>query len=240
MTEHPPAAARQRASAALVIAVDGPVGSGKSTMARRLAATLGSVYIDSGAMYRAMGWQAIQAAVALSDQAGLAQLAARTEIRVVSGPAGPRVLVDDLDVTDRLRTPEIDHAASVVSTCAAVRGRLVSLQRALARETGVVMDGRDIGTVVFPDAHLKFFLDADLAVRAERRGHDLREAGTPMDPARLRDEIARRDARDAGREVSPLRPARDAIRIDSSALDQEQVLARMLAEVDRLLKQPKS
>ncbi|HTX54160.1 MAG TPA: (d)CMP kinase [Candidatus Baltobacteraceae bacterium] len=219
----------------LVIAIDGPVGSGKSTMARRLAATLGLVYIDSGAMYRAMGWQAIRAGLPLDDQPGLTALAARTAMRVVSGPAGPRILVDGEDVTDGLRTPAIDQAASVVSTCPAVRERLVALQRACAKESGVVMDGRDIGTVVFPDAHLKFFLDADLAVRAARRGKDLERAGTPMATDQLHDEIARRDARDISREHSPLRAAPDAIRIDSSGLDPEQVLARMLTEVERFL-----
>jgi CMP/dCMP kinase len=230
----------RRSRPGLVIAIDGPVGSGKSTMARRLAAALGSVHIDSGAMYRAMGWQAIQAGVELTDQAGLTALAQRTDIGIVSGPAGPRVLVDGLDVTDRLRTPQIDHAASVVSTCAVVRERLVALQRALAKSSGIVMDGRDIGTVVFPDADLKFFLEANLAVRAERRARDLCQAGTPMEPVRLQEEISRRDARDSGRQHSPLRPAPDAIRIDSSGLDPEQVLGRMLDEVHQFLQQHKS
>ncbi len=215
----------------LVIAIDGPVGSGKSTMARRLAATLGLLYIDSGAMYRAMGWQAIAAGVPLEDTRGVTALAARTDMRVVSGPAGPRILVDGMDVTDQLRTPTIDQAASVVSTCPAVRERLVALQRACAKASGVVMDGRDIGTVVFPDAHLKFFLDADLAVRAARRARDLDRAGTPMATEKLEEEIARRDARDMTREHSPLRVAPDAIRIDSSGLDPDQVFTRLLAAV---------
>ncbi len=215
----------------LVIAIDGPVGSGKSTMARRLAATLGLLYIDSGAMYRAMGWQAIAAGVPLEDTRGVTALAARTDMRVVSGPAGPRILVDGMDVTDQLRTPTIDQAASVVSTCPAVRQRLVALQRACAKASGVVMDGRDIGTVVFPDAHLKFFLDADLAVRAARRAKDLERAGTPMVTEKLEEEIARRDARDMTREHSPLRVAPDAIRIDSSGLDPDQVFTRLLAAV---------
>ncbi|HYL82333.1 MAG TPA: (d)CMP kinase, partial [Candidatus Acidoferrum sp.] len=161
----------------LVIAIDGPVGAGKSTAARRLAAALGSVYIDSGAMYRAMGWKAIQEGVDLRHHPSLADLAARTDIRVVAGLSGPRVLGDGVDVTAALRTPTIDEASSLVSTCPEVRERLVAPQRAMAREGGVVMDGRDIGTVVFPDADLKFYLDADLSVRASRRLGDLRHAG---------------------------------------------------------------
>jgi CMP/dCMP kinase len=225
-----------RSSSCLVIAIDGPVGAGKSSMARRLAEALGCVYVDSGAMYRAIGWKAIRDGVDLTDQARLATLAAATDIRILPGPSGPRVLVDGEDRTHALRTPEIDQAASLVSTCMAVRERLVALQRSMAARTGVVMDGRDIGTVVFPDADLKFFLDADLAVRAERRRRDLERAGTPTAHAAVQEEVARRDARDRGREVSPLRPAADAVRIDSTDLSADEVIQRMLAEVARVLK----
>ena len=224
----------------LVIAIDGPVGAGKSTMARRLAETLGCVYVDSGAMYRALGWKAVRDGVVLTDHERLATLAAATDIRILPAPAGPRVLVDGEDATHALRTPEIDQAASVVSTCAAVRERLVALQRSMAARAGVVMDGRDIGTVVFPDADLKFFLDADLGVRAERRRRDLERAGAPTAHAVVREEVARRDARDREREVSPLRPAADAIRIDSTDLSADEVIQRMLAEVARVLKQDNS
>jgi CMP/dCMP kinase len=219
----------------LVIAVDGPVGAGKSTAARRLAEALGSVYIDSGAMYRAMGWKAIQAGVDLRDRAGLAQLAGHTDIRVVAGASTPRVLVDGADVTAALRTPRIDDAASLVSTCKEVRERLVALQRAMGREGGVVMDGRDIGTVVFPDADLKFYLDADLSVRASRRQGDLKQAGSQADLPAVQAEIERRDERDRGREISPLRVAPDAVRIDSSNLDADAVLRLMLAAVRKVV-----
>jgi cytidylate kinase len=218
----------------LVIAIDGPVGAGKSTMARQLARALGVVHIDSGAMYRAMGWKAMEAGVDLSDHGALAALAERTEIRVIPGDPSFRLLVDDVDVTGWLRTPAVDQAASLVSTCPAVRERLVALQRTMAREGGVVMDGRDIGTVVFPDADLKFFLEADLEVRAARRWQDLQRAGTRLEAATVRDEIAQRDARDSGRDVSPLRPAADAIHIDTTGVDPEGVLAIMLAAVARL------
>lgn len=223
-------------AARLVIAIDGPVGAGKSTAARRLAQALGSLYIDSGAMYRAMGWKAVQAGVEVEDHEALARLAADTDIRVVATRQGspPRILVDGQDVTAGLRTPPMDHASSVVSTCPAVRERLVALQRALAREHGVVMDGRDIGTVVFPDADLKFFLDADLDIRAARRAQDLAALGTRPDLADVRGDVVRRDARDRSREASPLRPAEDAIRLDTTALDPDGVLQAMLAEVAKV------
>jgi cytidylate kinase len=218
----------------LVIAIDGPVGAGKSTAARRLAEALGYVYIDSGAMYRAMGWKASQSGVDLRDHAMLARLAGDTDIRVVAGPSGPRVLVDGMDVTVALRTPAIDEAASLVSTCPEVRERLVALQRVVARGGGVVMDGRDIGTVVFPNADLKFYLDADLTVRASRRLGDLRHAGAQIDLPTVQAEVARRDERDRGRAVSPLHSAPDAIRIDSTALDTDAVLHLMLSAVQKV------
>jgi cytidylate kinase len=220
----------------LVIAVDGPVGAGKSTAARRVAEALGLLYIDSGAMYRAMGWKATRAGVDLADHETLARLADDTDIRVLA-PAGggsPRVLVDGRDVTDELRTPAMDEASSVVSTCPAVRRRLVALQRSMAREQGVAMDGRDIGTVVFPDADVKFFLEADVDVRAGRRARDLAAAGTPVALDRVRANLVQRDARDSGREVSPLRAAPDAVRLDTTGLDPDQVLRAMLAEVAKV------
>lgn len=220
----------------LVIAIDGPVGAGKSTAARRLAKALSYIYIDSGAMYRAMGWKARQAGVDLHDRERLGALAAATDIRVVAAPEGPRVLVDGQDVTAALRTPEMDEASSVVSTLPEIRRRLVALQRAMAKEGGIVMDGRDIGSVVFPDADLKFYLDADLTVRATRHLEDLRRIGTPADLDAVQAEVARRDGRDRGRETSPLTVAADAIRIDSTALDADGVLQVMLEAVRRVLK----
>ncbi|MEK7220900.1 MAG: (d)CMP kinase [candidate division NC10 bacterium] len=220
----------------LVIAIDGPVGAGKSTAARRLAQALGYVYVDSGAMYRAMGWKARQAGLGLHDRERLVALAAATDIRVMAAPEGPRVLMDGKDVTAALRTPEMDEASSVVSTFPEIRRRLVALQQAMAKEGGIVMDGRDIGTVVFPDADLKFYLDADLTVRAARRLQDLRQTGTPIDLDAVRVEVARRDERDRGRETSPLTVAADAIRIDSTALDADGVLRVMLEAVQHVLK----
>jgi cytidylate kinase len=224
----------------LVIAIDGPVGAGKSTAARRLAEALGYIYIDSGAMYRALGWKAFQADVDLQDSARLADLAAATDIRVTAGRSGPRVLVDGEDVTDALRTPAMDRASSLVSVVPEVRQRLVAIQRALAKEGGVVMDGRDIGTVVFPDAEVKFYLDADLTVRAARRAEDLRRGGAEVDPRAVRAEVARRDERDRQRDASPLQAAAEAIRIDSTHLGPEDVVACMLEEVRRFHRSDKS
>lgn len=224
----------------LVIAIDGPVGAGKSTAARRLAEILDYVYIDSGAMYRAMGWKAVQAGLDLRDRERVAALALATNIRLVPGPAGPRVLVDGRDVTAALRTRAMDEASSVISTYPEVRLRLVALQRAMAEVGGIVMDGRDIGTVVFPRADLKFFLDADLAVRAARRLRDLRQSGADADLAAVQADVARRDARDRGRQTSPLTSAADAIRIDSTALTAEEVVERMLEVVRRILGSGKS
>ncbi len=224
----------------LVIAIDGPVGAGKSTAARRLAEVLGYLYIDSGAMYRALGWKAVRAGADLQDPTRLADLAAATDIGVTAGRSGPRVLVDGEDVTEALRTTAMDRASSLVSVVPEVRERLVAIQRAMAKEGGVVMDGRDIGTVVFPNAEVKFYLDADPTVRATRRLEDLRRSGAEVDPEVVQAEVTRRDERDRQRDVSPLQAATDAIRIDSTRLSREEVVARMLAEVRRFLRSDKS
>jgi cytidylate kinase len=224
----------------LVIAIDGPVGAGKSTAARRVAEVLGYIYIDSGAMYRALGWKAVQSGVDLQDPTRLAELAAATDIRVTAGRSGPRVLVDGEDVTDALRTPAMDRASSLVSVVPEVRRRLVAIQRALAKEGGVVMDGRDIGTVVFPGADVKFYLDADPAVRATRRLEDLRRSGVEVAPEMVQTDVARRDERDRQRDASPLQPAADAIRIDSTLLGPEEVVASMLEEIRRFQRSDKS
>jgi cytidylate kinase len=224
----------------LVIAVDGPVGAGKSTAARRLAEVLGYLYIDSGAMYRAVGWKAVRTGVNLHDRNRIAAMVEATDIRVAPGLSSARVLVDGRDVTDELRTRAMDEASSVVSTYPEVRSRLVTLQRAMAEAGGIVMDGRDIGTVVFPDADLKFYLDADLTVRARRRLQDLRQSGTDAGLEAVQADVARRDARDRGREASPLAMAVGAIQIDSTGLGADEVVCRMLAAIEKFGKPDKS
>jgi len=219
----------------LVIAIDGPVGAGKSTAARRLAEALGYLYIDSGAMYRALGRKAVQAGVDLHDPARLADLAAATDIRVAAGGSGPRVLVDGEDVTDALRTPAMDLASSLVSVVPEVRRRLVTIQRAMAKAGGIVMDGRDIGTVVFPDADVKIFLDAPHEVRARRRHLELVEKGLAPS-SEVGSDLAGRDRRDSEREVSPLKMADDAVRIDTASVNIDEVVKAVLKAVDERLR----
>lgn len=217
----------------LVIAIDGPSGAGKSTLARQLAAALGYIYIDTGAMYRAMGWKARQEGIDPSDEARLADFASRTEVTIKKDNSDPRFLVDGIDVTGLIRTPEMGMMASAVSKSPAVRARLLTLQRQLGMQGGVVMDGRDIGTVVFPDADVKFYLDASPGERGKRRYLELRAGGMDVDLARITEEIRQRDLQDSSRTVAPLRKAEDAVLIDSSAMGIEDVLQTMLLEVSK-------
>lgn len=210
-----------------VIAIDGPVGAGKTSAARRLARRLGYRYIDSGAMYRAVAWKVLHLGVRLRDRAAVAAVADAIRIRFVPRGRTLRVHVDGCDVTRHLRTRAVDEGSSVVSTHPRVRHRMVELQRAMARGGGVVMDGRDIGSVVFPHADLKFFLDASLAERARRRHRELATRGTPADLRAVLAAVRRRDRRDRRRRASPLRPAPDAIVIDSTRLSQGGVVDRM-------------
>ena len=212
----------------LIIAIDGPTAAGKSTAGRALAARLGYVYIDSGAMYRAVGWQALEEGLDLDDAERLADLAARTRIRIGGDPARPTVTVDGRDVTDLIRTPAVDAAASTVSTVPGVRAALVEQQREMGREGGVVMDGRDIGTHVFPEADVKFFLSANPDIRANRRYDENVARGRDESLAATLHAIEERDRRDTTRDAAPLRPARDAVTIDTTELSREALLAKML------------
>ena len=218
----------------LVIAIDGPSGSGKSTLARLLANRLGYIYIDTGAMFRSLGWKAKQEGVNPADEAGLAALAARTIVAIEQDNNDPRFFVDGFDVTGLIRTPEMGMMASAVSRSPAVRARLLTLQRELGKDGAVVMDGRDIGTVVFPDADVKFYLVASAAERGRRRYLELKAKGMDVDLAQITREIEMRDQQDSAREIAPLRQAEDALLVDSSALTIEEVLERMLAAVGRV------
>jgi CMP/dCMP kinase len=212
----------------IVVAVDGPAGAGKSTASRTLAGRLGYAYVDTGAMYRAVGVIAHRRGVALDDDEALARLVdgLRFEPRDVGGLA-----VDGTDVSVEIRRAEAGELASRVSTRPVVRERLVTLQRTLGAGGGVVMEGRDIGTVVFPNAEVKLYLTADPIERARRRAAELRARGESVDEAALAREIAARDERDRARSHSPLRPATDALRLDTTGLTLEQVVARMEQEV---------
>ena len=215
----------------LVIAMDGPSGTGKSAVARRLAARLGYSYVESGAMYRAVAWLALETGAALHDGEALGRLAASADIRFETKGSGNRLFLGSRDITEAVRSPEVTQASSQVSVHAAVRTELVARQRALGREGGVVMEGRDIGTKVFPDADLKIFLDASPEVRSERRFRDLAGAGG-ITKARVSQEIEERDRRDRERELSPLVPAEDSIYIDTTHLTVEEVVERILRLVE--------
>jgi cytidylate kinase len=221
----------------LVIAIDGPAGAGKSTIASRLARTLGYVNLESGAMYRALALKSIETGVAPEDGSGLLALANQSTIELEPTPDGNRVLLDKRDVSARIRERDVTDAASRVSTHPGVRQWMVSRQREMGAQGGVIMEGRDIGTVVFPSAEVKIFLDADSSVREGRR---VTQANAQDDPARaekLKQDMRERDRRDSTRATAPLKAADDAIHIDSSALTIEQVIARAEQIVAEKLKQ---
>jgi cytidylate kinase len=217
----------------LVIAVDGPVGAGKSTAARLLAERLGCRYIDSGAMYRALAWKALQMNLDLEDEQRLMRLLGDTSITLEGSGDGLIVRVDGQEVSREIRTPEVEQASSKISTLASIRRVMVARQREMASQGGVVMDGRDIGTVVFPDADVKFYLEARLEERAKRRYLEARRAGVAGDLEKFTEEIEMRDARDMGRSASPLRKAEDAVTIDTTGLNAFQVVAAMESETNR-------
>jgi len=219
---------------ALVIALDGPSGAGKSTIARLLAQQLGYIYIDSGAMYRAIGWKVKQEGIDSSDEERLAELCLRTEILIRNDNSDPKVYVDGKDVSGMIRTQEMGMMASSVSKSPSVRARLLTLQRELGKNGGVVMDGRDIGTVVFPDAEIKFFLDASTEERGRRRYLELKAKGIDVELGRITEEIRDRDEQDSSRALAPLRKADDALLLDSTHMSIEDVLTMMLSIVKKV------
>ena len=216
----------------LIIAIDGPVGSGKSTVARRVADLLGYLHLDSGAMYRAVALAAIRAGVALDDPSGLEFVASGARIDMEMVGAERRILLNGEDVTSQIRGPEMSLHASRVAVVPGVRRVLVSHQQRMGAAGRIVIEGRDIGTVVFPHAGLKIYLDADIEVRARRRWLEYEQKGTPTDLARLVEEVRERDHRDRDRVASPLRRAVDAIYVDCFAIDAEEV-ARLIAMLAR-------
>jgi cytidylate kinase len=214
-----------------VIAIDGPTASGKSTVARAIARRLGFEYLDTGAMYRSVAFVALQQGIDLHDEAALTRLASTLRIESRPNGVGERMLVDGRDVTEAIRGPEVSTAASLVGTLPGVRAALVARQRDRAAAGGIVMEGRDIGTVVLPDADLKIFLDATLEARASRRYAELRARGILIAREDVRRQEAERDRRDATRAHSPLRPAPDAVVIDTTALTPEQVITEILGRL---------
>ena len=217
-----------------IVAIDGPAGAGKSTLASHLATRFGLLNLETGAMYRAFALKALQTGAALNDAATLSDLSGTTAIVLEPSTAGNRVFLDGVDVTGRIRQPDVTAAASHVSVHPPVRRWMVAIQRQLGKQGGIVMEGRDIGTEVFPDAEIKIFLDAAPEVRGLRRFEQLGPAVTVAPETVLR-EIRERDERDRTRAESPLKPAPDAVVIDSSSLTLDQVLAAAEALVkDRL------
>jgi cytidylate kinase len=207
----------------LIIAIDGPVGSGKSTVARRVAEMLGYVYVDTGAMYRALALKARPKGMVLDADDDLARMTADTHIDLRNENGAQRIYLDGVDVTAAIRSPEVSQAASKIAVIPGVRRVLVAEQRRVGQLGGVVMEGRDIGTIVFPDADLKIYLTASAEVRAERRWREHQQKGDAIDLARTMEEVRDRDRRDVERENSPLKRAEDAVLVDSTAMEAEEV-----------------
>lgn len=212
----------------LQIAIDGPAGAGKSTVAHRVAQALGYTYVDTGAMYRAVAWAVLQRQIDPDNAEAVTHLAERLDIHLAPSPDGTRVCADGQDITDAIRTPEISNLTSPLSALPGIRHRMAALQQALGTAGRVVMEGRDIGTVVLPHAQVKVFLTASLAARVARRRAELASRGISVSEEALAREIAERDARDSGRDVAPLVAAPDALVLDSDCLSVDEVVNLIL------------
>ncbi len=216
-----------------VIAIDGPAGVGKSTTSRELARRLGYTLVDTGALYRGVAFAARERGISWADEAAVAAVCGEIELGFASQDDGtPRLLIDGIDRGDDIRTPEMSSGASQVSAYPGVRSALLGIQRRLGAEGGVVLEGRDIGTVVFPDAEVKLFLTASAEERARRRVKDLESRGIEVDYDELLAQIQARDEADSTRAIAPLRPAEDAVILDSTSLDMDAVVRHVLELVE--------
>lgn len=217
---------------AMVVTIDGPAGAGKTSVSKLLAQQLGYRYIDTGALYRGIALAAHEAGIAPNDDKALAQLCQSLFLDFVKSPDGLRLILNERDITDSIRTPQVTMMASAVSARPVVRGYLLEVQRTMGAGKSVVLEGRDMGTVVFPDAEMKFFLDADPKLRARRRFEELQaKDGHTIRLQDVEKDMQLRDKNDSSRAIAPLKPAEDAIRIDSTQLTIEQVVAAMLDHI---------
>lgn len=228
----PPTPVPPATDAGHVIAIDGPVASGKTVVGRELASRLGWRMLDTGIMYRAFTWYALEEEIDLADHVGLADAAANVHIEVGDPPPGSietaSIRIDGRDATPHLREPHVEASVSTVAAVPGVREQMVAQQRAIALQGRIVMVGRDIGTVVVPEAALKVYLTATPEVRAQRRAAEMRAQGRDVSDETIRDEIIRRDGRDENRDVSPLRAAPGAVKLDTTELDRDAVIAAVL------------
>lgn len=218
------------------VAVDGPAGSGKSTVAKEIAKALGILYIDTGAMYRTVGMACLKKGIDPTDEEAVVASLDSLDMKIFPEAGGQRILLDGEDITSRIRTEEIGKAASSVATYQKVREKLVEIQQGLAKEQSVIMDGRDIGTKVLPDAEVKIYLDASVEERAKRRVGELEAQGKTADLETIREEIAQRDYQDMHRENSPLCRAEDAVNVDTTGLDIPAVTEKLLALIAKKTK----
>lgn len=216
----------------LVIAIDGPAGAGKSTTAKRLASRLGYTYLDTGALYRAVAWKVIQSGIDCANQEAIKSLLEKTEVKVHLGDkSNATVTIDSDELGSQLRSPEVTRLASAVAALPAVREWLLPIQQRLGETGGIVAEGRDMGTRVFPHADVKFFLDASLETRASRRHLENHASGQESDQQRVQEQIADRDTRDRTRDIAPLIPAEGAVVIDSTALTVGEVVETMMERI---------
>jgi cytidylate kinase len=220
----------------LQIAIDGPAGAGKSTVARQVADSLGYLYVDTGAMYRAVAWAVRNRGVDPADENAVCRLVGSLTIDLSPSIGGIKVVVDGVEITDSIRTPEISSLTSPLSAIPCVRERLAAAQKAMGATGAVVMEGRDIGTVIMPQADVKIFLTASLEQRARRRQSELAARGLHVDLDSLEKEIAVRDSRDGARSLAPLTIAPDAELLDTDALTADEVVARIIALVEKALR----
>ncbi len=219
---------------AAVVAIDGPAGAGKSTVAKRLAVRLGFSYLDTGAMYRSITLKAMRQGVALDNEDALAHMAKNTRLDLRGNPqSGLKVFLDGEDVSDEIRTPEVTNQTFYIARAPKVRAVMVELQRAIGSGTDVVIEGRDIGTVVFPKARFKFYLDASVEERAQRRFKEFRDKGKEISLEQVIDDVRKRDETDFNRSVGPLRKAEDAVVIDSTRMSIDEVVETMARHVEK-------